>query len=285
MRFRGLVLEASLAASSVRGSSEKTSPVGLGRALDMLGKGNWTIRCLRLDILGGLRIISGYLIAMKFPQRIIGLFVIGSLTLTSCQTANPYTGESQRAKATTGAALGGLLGAGVGLLSGGDATERRQRALIGAGVGALAGGGIGAYMDKQEAELRRELEGSGVGISRSGNNISLIMPGDITFSTGSSGISGEFYPTLSSVAKVLNKYNQTMVAIVGHTDNVGDRNYNYRLSQSRANSVASFLQTQKVAAQRFQVSGQGPDAPVASNSTAAGRQANRRVSIQLAPMN
>lgn len=222
---------------------------------------------------------------MKFPQRIIGLFVIGSLTLTSCQTANPYTGESQRAKATTGAALGGLLGAGVGLLSGGDATERRQRALIGAGVGALAGGGIGAYMDKQEAELRRELEGSGVGISRSGNNISLIMPGDITFSTGSSGISGEFYPTLSSVAKVLNKYNQTMVAIVGHTDNVGDRNYNYRLSQSRANSVASFLQTQKVAAQRFQVSGQGPDAPVASNSTAAGRQANRRVSIQLAPMN
>ena len=222
---------------------------------------------------------------MKFPQRIVGLLMIGSFAMTSCQTANPYTGEGQRAKATSGALVGGLIGAGIGLLAGGNAQERGQRALIGAGVGALAGGGIGAYMDKQEAELRRELEGTGVGISRSGNNSSLVMPGDITFSTGSSGISGEFYPTLTSVSKVLNKYNQTMVAIVGHTDNVGERNYNYRLSESRANSVASFLRTQKVAAQRFQVSGQGPDAPVANNSSAAGRQANRRVSIQLAPMN
>lgn len=239
----------------------------------------------RTDILGGLRIFSYYDYAMKFPKRLVGLFLIGSLTLTSCQTANPYTREGQQAKATTGALIGGLLGAGIGALSGGDSTERKQRALLGAGVGALAGGGIGAYMDKQEAELRRELEGTGVGVSRSGNNISLVMPGDITFSTGSSGISGQFYPTLTSVAKVLNKYDKTNVAIVGHTDNVGARNYNYSLSQARAGSVASFLQTQRVAPQRFQVSGQGPDAPIASNSSAEGRQANRRVSIQLAPLN
>ncbi|MDA7933973.1 OmpA family protein [Akkermansiaceae bacterium] len=222
---------------------------------------------------------------MKFFQKLVAYLLAGSLTLTSCQTANPYTGESQKAKATTGAIIGGLLGAGIGALSGGDSTERKQRALIGAGIGALAGGGIGAYMDKQEAELRRELEGTGVGISRNGNQISLIMPGDVTFTTGSAGISGEFYPTLASVAKVLNKFDKTMVAITGHTDNVGGRDYNYRLSQARANSVAQFLRTQKVAPQRFHVSGRGMDQPVASNNSAAGRQANRRVTIQLAPMN
>ncbi len=208
----------------------------------------------------------------------------GSLILTSCQTANPYTGEAQRAKATTGAVVGGVLGAVVGGLAGNDSTDRRQKALLGAGIGAIAGGGIGAYMDKQEAELRRELEGSGVGISRSGNQINLIMPGDITFASGSSSVRGQFYATLTSVAKVLNKYDKTLVDITGHTDSVGQRDYNYRLSQSRANSVAGFLQSKKVNSQRFRVSGQGPDAPVANNSSAEGRQANRRVTIQLAPL-
>ncbi|MBT6165958.1 MAG: OmpA family protein [Verrucomicrobia bacterium] len=222
---------------------------------------------------------------MNITKNVVAYFVVGSLTLTSCQTANPYTGESQQAKATTGAIFGGLFGAGIGALSGGSNAERKQRALLGAGVGALAGAGIGAYMDKQESELRRELEGAGVGISRNGNQITLVMPGDITFSTGSSGIVGQFYPTLASVAKVLNKYNRTMVAITGHTDNVGARDYNYRLSEARASSVAQFLQTQAVASQRFQVSGRGMDQPIANNNTAAGRQANRRVSIQLAPLN
>ena len=222
---------------------------------------------------------------MKITKNVVAYFVVGSLTLTSCQTANPYTGESQQAKATTGAIFGGLFGAGIGALSGGSSAERKQRALLGAGVGALAGAGIGAYMDQQESELRRELEGAGVRISRNGNQITLVMPGDITFSTGSSGIVGQFYPTLTSVAKVLNKYSRTMVAITGHTDNVGARDYNYRLSEARANSVAQFLKTQAVASQRFQVSGRGMDQPIANNNTEGGRQANRRVSIQLAPLN
>lgn len=222
---------------------------------------------------------------MKLTQRFLACFVVGSLALSSCQTADPYTGEARQAKATTGALVGGLVGAGIGALSGGNSKERRQRALIGAGVGALAGGGIGAYMDKQEAELRRELEGTGVGISRNGNQISLIMPGDITFPTGSSSVSSQFYPTLTSVAKVLNKYDKTMVAITGHTDNVGDREFNKRLSWDRAQSVTGFLGSQKVNPQRFQVSGSGMDQPVASNNTEAGRKANRRVNIQLAPLN
>lgn len=221
---------------------------------------------------------------MKHLSKLMVIAVSGSLILSSCQTANPYTGEAQRAKATTGAVIGGVVGAIAGGLSGSDRTDRRQKALLGAGIGAIAGGGIGAYMDKQEAELRRELEGTGVGISRSGNQINLIMPGDITFATGSANIAGQFYPTLTSVAKVLNKYNKTLVDITGHTDSVGQRDYNYRLSQSRASSVAGFLQNKKVNAQRFRITGQGPDAPVASNSTAEGRQANRRVTIQLAPL-
>ena len=212
------------------------------------------------------------------------LLTAGSLALTSCQTANPYTGEGQRSKATTGAVIGGLLGAGIGSLTGDDSTDRRQRALIGAGIGALAGGGIGAYMDKQEAELRRELEGSGVGVRRNGNTIDLIMPGDITFATGSSSVSGQFDSTLVSVGKVLAKYDQTSVNVTGHTDDVGGRDYNYALSQQRATSVGRFLQNQKVNPARLRVTGQGPDAPIASNSSDAGRQANRRVAIQLAPL-
>jgi outer membrane protein OmpA-like peptidoglycan-associated protein len=209
--------------------------------------------------------------------------VLCALFLQSCQTTNPYTGDRQQSKATTGAIIGGLLGLGIGSLTGEGSTDRRQKAMIGAGIGALAGAGIGNYMDQQEYELRRELEGSGVGVRRSGNQISLIMPGDITFATGSATIQSDFYPILQSVGKVLNKFNRTVVEVSGHTDNVGQRDYNYRLSQNRANSVASLLTNQRVAAGRLVVSGFGPDQPIASNDTAAGRQANRRVTLQIAP--
>ncbi len=221
---------------------------------------------------------------MKISSRLTVLFATAGLALSSCQTTNPYTGDAQRSKALTGSVIGGLLGAGIGSLTGEGSTDRRQKAMVGAGIGILAGGGIGAYMDKQEAELRRELEGSGVGVSRNGNQIALVMPGDVTFSTGSATISGEFYATLDSVATVLNKYNQTLVDITGHTDSVGQRNYNYRLSESRASSVAGYLQSRKVNSTRFRVTGQGPDSPVATNNSASGRQANRRVTIQLAPL-
>lgn len=221
---------------------------------------------------------------MKRTNILIATAVSGCLLASSCQTINPYTGDPQAARATTGSIIGGLVGAGVGSLTGSGSTDRRQRAMIGAGIGALAGAGVGAYMDNQEAELRRELQGTGVGVSRSGNQISLIMPGDITFATGSASISGEFYGTLSSVAKVLNKYNKTLVGITGHTDNVGQRDFNYRLSEQRANSVANYLQSRQVPLARFRVSGAGADSPIASNATAEGRQANRRVTIQLAPL-
>ncbi len=221
---------------------------------------------------------------MKLSAYLIPVLLSGSLVVSSCQTANPYTGQSQISKTTIGAVAGGLLGAGVGALTGKNSKERRKRALIGMGVGVLGGGAVGAYMDRQETELRRELQGAGVGISRRGNEISLIMPGDITFATGSSQIEGRFYGTLDGVAKVLVKYDKTMIDVSGHTDSVGARDYNYRLSQQRAGSVAGYLQSRRINSARLQVVGYGPDQPVASNHTPEGRQANRRVTIQLAPL-
>ncbi|MDA8960338.1 OmpA family protein [Akkermansiaceae bacterium] len=222
---------------------------------------------------------------MKISAKVLISSLITALTLSSCQqTTNAYTGNSQPSKTTNGAVIGGLLGAGIGALTGDGGTDSRQRALIGAGIGALAGGGIGNYMDKQEAELRQELQGTGISITRQGNQVILNMPGDITFPTGESRISPDFFPTLNSVAKVVNKYNKTLVDVVGHTDNVGDRNYNYRLSQTRAGNVANYLQDRKVDSRRFNVSGRGPDEPAASNGSSSGRQLNRRVTIQLSPL-
>lgn len=217
-------------------------------------------------------------------KKLFSLSLVVVLGFTSCQTANPYTGEAQRAKATTGAVIGGLVGAVAGSLTGDDSTERRQRALLGAGIGALAGGGIGAYMDRQEAKLRQELQGTGVSVSRSGDQIFLNMPGDVTFDTGSASIRSQHLATLNSVAKVLKEFNQTLVDVAGHTDSVGDATYNLRLSQGRAQNVASYLQSRQVNPNRLGVRGYGESQPVATNGTAEGRQANRRVTIQLAPI-
>jgi outer membrane protein OmpA-like peptidoglycan-associated protein len=211
-------------------------------------------------------------------KNLISLSLV--LALTACTTANPYTGEQQISKTVGGATLGALAGAGVGLLAGGD---DRKNALIGAGVGALAGGGIGAFMDQQEADLRAQLQGTGVSVTRNGNQITLNMPSNITFNTDQDAIANNFYPTLNSVALVLNKYDKTTVDIYGHTDSKGDDSYNMALSQRRAQSVADYLGSQKVNPNRFSVNGAGEARPVASNGNEAGRSQNRRVEIQIFP--
>jgi outer membrane protein OmpA-like peptidoglycan-associated protein len=213
-------------------------------------------------------------------KKIISLSMALAL-LSACTTTNPYTGEQQVSKTAGGAALGALAGAGVGLLAGGD---DRRNALIGAGIGALAGGGIGAFMDNQEAELRAQLQGTGVSVTRNGNQIILNMPSNITFATNQDAIQPNFYPTLNSVALVLNKYNQSLVDIYGHTDSTGDDGSNLALSQRRAQSVAGYLSSQRVDQRRFLVTGAGESQPVAANSNEAGRAQNRRVEIQISPI-
>jgi outer membrane protein OmpA-like peptidoglycan-associated protein len=197
---------------------------------------------------------------------------------------DPYTGESETSKATKGALIGAAAGAVVGLASGDDAVDRRQRALIGAGVGALAGGSVGYYMDRQEAKLRAELEGTGVSVTRTGDNITLNMPGNITFATNSADLNASFLEVLGGVTKVLKEFDQTVVEVAGHTDSTGTDEYNQGLSQHRSESVSQYFTSRNISSQRLITVGMGETRPVADNGTANGRQANRRVEITMVPL-
>lgn len=204
--------------------------------------------------------------------------------LAGCTTLDPYTREEKTSSATKGAAIGAAAGVAVGLISGDSSSERKKRALIMGGVGALAGGGVGYYMDQQEMKLRQQLEGTGVSVTRMGDNITLNMPGNITFAVDSSDISSGFYEILNSVALVLNEFEKTMVEVAGHTDSTGAADYNQTLSERRANSVSAYLRSQQVLDERLLVVGAGENYPVASNDTSAGRQLNRRVEITIVPL-
>lgn len=212
------------------------------------------------------------------------LILASAIVASGCETLDAYTQESETSKAAKGALIGAVAGAVVGLASGDDAVDRRQRALIGAGVGALAGGSIGYYMDRQEDKLRAELEGTGVSVTRIGDNITLNMPGNVTFATDSSDLRPAFFDVLVSVGKVLKEFDRTVVEVAGHTDSTGSDSYNQDLSERRASTVSDYLQTHGVSNQRLITIGMGEALPVADNSTTSGRQANRRVEITMVPV-
>lgn len=210
--------------------------------------------------------------------------VVALILFTGCTTVDPYTREEEVSKATTGAAIGAVAGAVVGAISGDDSRERRQRALIGAGVGALTGGGVGYYMDVQETKLRQKLENTGVSVTRSGDNIILNMPGNITFQTDSSDLNASFFEVLNSVVLVLKEYEKTVIEVAGHTDSKGSEEYNQQLSVRRATSVSQYLKAQGIPDLRLLTLGYGEARPIASNETEAGRQQNRRVELTLVPI-
>lgn len=217
--------------------------------------------------------------------KVLRLACLGVLVcVAGCETLDPYTGESQQSRATRGALIGAAAGAVVGLVSGDDAVERRQRALLGAGVGALAGGMVGRYQDRQEAALRAELQGTGVSVTRIGDNITLNMPGNVTFATNSSDLRPAFFQVLDSVGKVMTEFDQTVVEVAGHTDSTGTEDYNQALSERRASSVSQYLQSRGINSQRLITVGMGELRPVADNGTDEGRQANRRVEITVVPL-
>lgn len=217
-------------------------------------------------------------------SKAIFVITLMAVFVSGCKTLDAYTREEKTSSTTKGALIGAAAGAVVGLISGDDAVERRQHALIGAGIGALAGGSIGYYMDKQEAELRAELEGTGVSVVRNGDNITLNMPGNVTFATDSSDLSPAFFDVLGSVSKVLEEYEQTVVEVAGHTDSTGSDSYNQALSERRAQTVSNYLQGHGVIRERLITLGMGESRPIADNSSAAGRQANRRVEITMVPV-
>jgi len=212
-------------------------------------------------------------------------FVVAAGLSVGCQTTtDPYTGEKKTTDTTFGALIGAGAGAAIGMISGHDAKQRRQRALVGAGVGALAGGAVGNYMDRQENELRALMRDSGVTVTRKGEDIVLNMPGNITFRTGSADLNAQFFKVLDGVAQVARKYDKTIIEIAGHTDNVGGSDYNRQLSQRRASAVSQYLTSKGVAEPRIMTAAGGEEHPIASNSTEQGRAANRRVEVTLAPL-
>lgn len=208
-----------------------------------------------------------------------------SLALVSCQTVDPYTGEQKLSKTASGAGIGAALGAGLGAVIGNNTGDGNagQGALIGAALGAGLGGGIGNYMDRQEAAIRAELEGTGVSVTRNGNNIILNMPHDITFDVADDRLRSDFGRTLNSVAIVLRKFDKTLINVDGHTDSDGGADYNQALSERRAASVARFIESRGVNGQRLIVRGYGEARPIASNNSSAGKAQNRRVELHIAP--
>jgi outer membrane protein OmpA-like peptidoglycan-associated protein len=200
--------------------------------------------------------------------------------LAACVT-DPFTGERKISKTAAGALIGAAGGAAIGALAGRD---RAKGALIGAGAGALAGGAVGAYMDVQEAKLRERLRGTGVSVTRTGDNLILNMPGNVTFATDRADIRPTFYEILNSVALVLKEYDKTIIEVMGHTDSTGSETHNQGLSERRAASVGRYLVSQGVDSRRVLTQGFGERYPMASNETAEGRQQNRRVELRLVPL-
>lgn len=207
-------------------------------------------------------------------RRFIALTTTAILLVACGETV----GYSDNQNTYKGAAIGGVLGGLAG------STESSKHAAIGAGLGVLAGGAIGSYMDSQERDMRRQLQGTGVDVQRQGDNILLNMPNSITFDFDSSRVRSDFYGTLSNVAGVLNQYPQTMVEVVGHTDATGSDAYNTDLSLRRARAVSDHLKSQAVAPGRLIVIGRGEAQPIATNDHEAGRAQNRRVEIRISPV-
>ncbi len=210
-------------------------------------------------------------------MRILTSAVLGGAILAAGCTTNPYTGEQQVSKAAT---YGAGAAAVCGLVGAIDSSQHARNAALGCGI---VGAGVGAYMDVQEAKLREQLQGTGVSVVREGDNIRLVMPGNITFQTDSYNLRGDFYPVLNSVGEVLSKYADTTIRLTGHTDNTGSRQYNQTLSERRAGSVADYLVTREVTRSRMLVQGMSFDQPIADNGTPEGRAQNRRVELYILP--
>lgn len=199
-----------------------------------------------------------------------------AVALGGCAADDPYL------RTKTGAAIGAVAGGVIGHQLDDDAGR-----YVGAAAGAAIGGGIGYAMDRQHQQLRAladENERLGLEVQRLQDGSILVnMPSEVTFDFDSDRIRREFYPTLNRVADILNEDPRSIVRVIGHTDNTGDRAYNRDLSLRRAESVADYLSSQGVSYRRLSVEGRGESQPIASNATAAGRQANRRVELLIRP--
>ncbi len=215
---------------------------------------------------------------LTFFKRFILLTPI-LLSMSGCMTTDPYTGERKVSKTTISSSVGAIGGGLIGAIAGGG-----KGALLGASIGAVGGAVTGSYLDRQEKVLRDQLRGTGVRVVRTKHDLQLIMPGDITFRKSSAEINADFFDVLKSITIVLKKYDNTLVNINGYASSEGDPTFNQRLSEKRARSISSYFRSQGIKKHRLIDRGYGARDPIASNKTAAGRSANRRVALSLTEM-
>ncbi len=223
---------------------------------------------------------------MKKTKFFAGNVLLFSVVLNSgCMTYDPYSGDKKVSNATKGAAIGaGVAALGAYAANRKDGSHNRNsRMLKSAAAAAAVGGGVGYYMDRQEAKLREQLNSTGVQVQRNGNELTLVMPSNITFQTNSSQLMPNFTQVLHSVALTLQEFKDTRIDISGHTDSSGSDSYNQLLSQQRAQAVANVLMSENIPASRLVVQGYGEAYPIADNNTEAGKATNRRVELKLIP--
>ncbi len=208
----------------------------------------------------------------------ISAAVAGALVLSGCQSTGNNIGGMEYDKSAIGALVGAAAGYG---LSKGNANTSAQNNRA-AAIGAVLGGTTGVYLDNKEKKLRQQMAGTGVEVNRNPDgSVGLIMPGSITFDTNKSNIKPNFYSTLNKVAQTLAEDNKSAILVTGYTDNTGNDSINIPLSQARAQSVKNYLAGQGISGSRIDAQGLGSANPIASNTTPAGREQNRRVEISI----
>ncbi|EIK54726.1 OmpA [Stutzerimonas stutzeri TS44] len=212
-------------------------------------------------------------------KLISSALILSIISLAGCTGMGPAGKDGSRNQTLIWGSIGTIAGAAAGALINQD--NRGKGALIGAGIGGLAGAGYGVYADRQEAELRKATAGTGIEVQRQGDDIKLIMPGAITFQTGSTELSPAAAFNLDKLATSVRQYGDNNIEVTGHTDSIGSNASNIELSQRRAISVGKYLIAQGIEKSRIQVYGAGPSQPVASNGVEEGRAQNRRVEIKL----
>ena len=200
------------------------------------------------------------------------LFLVFSLALL-------YMGCAEMSRTQKGGAIGAGAGGALGAIIGHKAGSTVIGALLGAAIGGAAGAYIGNYMDKQAAEIERDIAGARV--ERVGEGIKITFSSGIMFDVERAVLKDQYSGELSELSTILNKYEDTNILLEGHTDSTGSEEYNLDLSKKRAQSVANYLATQKVNPTRFTIMGYGESQPIASNETAEGRAQNRRVEVAI----
>lgn len=216
----------------------------------------------------------------RLARLLVAAAMAAPVAISGCATDSPNRNRN------IGIALGAIGGAVLGNNVGDGDTKTR---VLGAAGGALIGGAVGNYMDKQRAELERQLadeqQREQLGITEVGDNtLKIGVAGDATFPFDEATIEPQFKPTFDKIASVLADYDKTIVHVVGHTDSVGAEAYNKGLSMDRATAVSTYMSREGVNGSRILSYGAGESNPVATNDTEAGRRQNRRVEIFIKPV-